>query len=172
MKLVIFAYSKTMTNKILTIQGAIDLSRKLHAENKKIVLAGGCFDVLHVGHINYLANAKKQGDVLFVLLEPDENIRKIKGSNRPINTQSDRAKILENLEMIDCVVKLPYLKSNGDYDELVKSIKPAIIAITEGDSGEIDKKRQGDLIGARVVAVTDQITNQSTTRLIKVLNEI
>ncbi len=66
-------------NKIISTEQAIKLSEKIRNEGKTIALAGGCFDILHIGHIEYLANAKKHGDVLFVFLESDENIKKIKG---------------------------------------------------------------------------------------------
>jgi FAD synthetase len=161
-----------MNGKIITTREIIELSKKLNGEKKKIVLVGGCFDILHAGHIEFLTAAKKSGDVLFVLLESDENIKKLKGANRPLNSQRDRAKILENLEMIDYVVALPPLGSNKEYDELVSSLKPAIIAVTKGDPGLTHKKRQANLIGAEIAEVAEQVINQSTTKLIKILKEI
>lgn len=161
-----------LMRKIITPNQAIEISTKLRSENKKIVLTGGCFDILHIGHITYLTNAKKQADFLFVFLESDENIKKVKGPNRPINTQADRAKILEHLEIVDYIIPLPIFESNTNYDELVILLKPAIIATTKGDFSKIHKDRQARLIGAKVVNVTEQISNQSTTRLVDVLKEI
>jgi len=158
-----------MNEKILTTEEGIKIANKLRAKNLKIVLVGGCFDILHIGHITFLEKAKKQGDILFTLVESDEHIRELKGSKRPLNTQNDRATLLSHLDIVDYVVLLP---QTTDYDHLVKQIKPAIIATTAGDSNRIHKERQAKQISAKVVDVTSEISNQSTTRLINVLNEI
>lgn len=161
-----------MNSKVLTLQEAISVAMNLRKEDKRIVLAGGCFDVLHIGHVAFLKEARQRGDVLIVLLESDENINHLKGPNRPINTQKDRAEILENLEIVDYVVKLPAFTENTDYDNLVISLKPAIIAITKGDPGKNHKDRQAEKVGAKVVEVTDTVSNRSTTKLIDILKEI
>lgn len=158
--------------KILTVDKAIQLTKTLHTQKKSIILVGGCFDVLHIGHITFLEEAKKQGDVLFVLLENDRTIKNLKGKNRPVNTQKDRAGILAHLLMIDYVVMLPYIENNKIYDDLVMLIKPAIIATTKGDVGRAHKERQAEKTGAKVVDVVNQISNQSTTKIISILNEL
>lgn len=158
--------------KVLNADQAISLFKNLRQRNKRIVLAGGCFDILHVGHIDFLKGAKKQGDILVVLLESDENIKKIKGSKRPINTQSDRATILSNLGMVDYIIPLPPFKQNEDYDKLVISLKPAIIATTKGDSSIAHKERQSKQIGAKVVEVIEPVSNKSTTKLLEILTEL
>jgi rfaE bifunctional protein nucleotidyltransferase chain/domain len=141
---------------------------KIKSKNK-IVLVGGCFDVLHLGHIIFLEKAKKMGDKLIVLLESDENIRKNKGNNRPINNQENRAKMLLSLKVVDKVVKLPEMKTNEDYLALIKKIKPSVIAITDGDERVFQKKEQAKLIGAKVVEVTKQIPYQSTSRIVEII---
>src|SRR5262245_40855320 len=120
-------------DKTLSADKAIQISTKLNNQGKRIVLAGGCFDILHIGHIAFLQKAKEQGDVLFVLIEHDETIKKSKGENRPINSQEDRSKILSHIDIIDYVVLLPNVKNDKTYDDLVINIKPAIIATTAGD---------------------------------------
>lgn len=132
-------------------------------------MVGGCFDVLHLGHIIFLEKAKKMGDKLIVLLESDENIRKNKGNNRPINNQENRAKMLLSLKVVDKVVKLPEMKTNEDYLALIKKIKPSVIAITDGDERVFQKKEQAKLIGAKVVEVTKQIPYQSTSRIVEII---
>lgn len=161
-----------MSNKIVTTEQAVNVSKELRNEGKKIVLAGGCFDILHLGHITFLEKAKEQGDVFFVLLESDENIKRTKGTMRPINTQTDRAKILSSLSMVDYVVTLPDITDNKLYDELVIHIKPAIIATTAGDANRSHKERQAEKIQAKVVDVTPPISNQSTSRLVSIFNEL
>ena len=157
--------------KILNIDQAVKISKKLRERGRTIVLAGGCFDILHIGHIDFLNEAKKRGDVLFVLLESDEIIRKIKGNNRPINTQVDRARILSALLSVDYVIILPQFTKDKEYDDIVTRIKPDIIATTEGDKYREHKERQAKLTGARVVDVVKNISNKSTTKLIKLLSE-
>jgi rfaE bifunctional protein nucleotidyltransferase chain/domain len=159
-------------NKILTTKQADQISSKLHKQDKKIVLVGGCFDLLHIGHITFLEEAKKQGHTLLVLLESDDAIKKTKGSGRPINSQKIRAKILAALAVVDYVILLEPDMTNTDYDALVFAIKPAIIATTQGDVHRHHKDRQAKQIGAKVVDVTQPISDKSTTKLINLLNEI
>lgn len=157
--------------KILNINEAIEKSEELQKKGFKIVLAGGCFDILHTGHITFLKNAKNQGDFLFVLLESDETIKKLKGGNRPINIQKDRATILAALKMIDFVVLLPELKSDNEYDDLIIRLEPNIIAVTKGDPNRFHKERQAKLTNAKLIEVVEKISDQSTTRLAEVISE-
>ena len=76
----------------------------LKSEKKKIVFTNGCFDLLHVGHIRYLFNAKKLGDFLIVGLNSDESVKILKGQNRPINKFEDRAMLLSALRSVDLVI--------------------------------------------------------------------
>ena len=80
----------------------IVLEQKLNS--KKIVFTNGCFDIIHSGHIHYLTEAKKLGDVLIVGLNTDDSVRRLKGNNRPINNQFDRAIVLSALKPVDFVV--------------------------------------------------------------------
>lgn len=152
---------------ILTPKQLDSTLKSLTKLDKKIVLAGGCFDIIHLGHITFLQKAKQKGDILIVLLESDETIKKLKGHNRPINSQKTRAKVLSSLKPVDFVVLLPKITSDGQYDALVKTIKPQIIAVTKGDPNILHKIRQAELTGARVVEVTNKITYHSTTALSK-----
>lgn len=78
------------------------LEQKLNS--KKIVFTNGCFDIIHSGHIHYLTEAKKLGDVLIVGLNTDDSVRRLKGNNRPINNQFYRAIVLSALKPVDFVV--------------------------------------------------------------------
>src|SRR3989338_6184443 len=82
--------------------------------NMKKILVGGCFDLLHFGHINFLKDAKKYGDYLIVALESDENVRRMKGDNRPIHTQVQRKQMLKALEYVDEVRMLQPMKTDED----------------------------------------------------------
>lgn len=72
-------------------------------KGKKIVFTNGCFDILHLGHVEYLNEARAQGDALIVAINSDESVRKLKGPDRPINNEIDRGKMLLNLKAVDCV---------------------------------------------------------------------
>lgn len=98
---------------------------------KTVVLVGGCFDILHLGHIIFLEKAKKMGDKLVVLLESDQKVKILKGGYRPIHTQKERARILLALKAVDQVVCLPYMETAAQYDQLIARIKPDIIAVTK-----------------------------------------
>lgn len=159
-------------SKILSIDEVKQVATTIHKQNKKLVLVGGCFDLLHIGHITFLEEAKKNGDYLIVLLESDETITATKGPKRPINSQLDRAKILAALAAVDYVVLLQPEMNDTDYDNLVIPLKPAIIATTSGDSNRHHKERQAQLVHAKVLDVTMPISDKSTTKLIKLLNEL
>ena len=156
-------------DKILTTEQAIQQAKKLNKEGKRVVLAGGCFDILHIGHITFLEHAKTAGDSLFVFVENDATIKKTKGESRPINIQKDRTNILSHLDIVDVVIPLP---ANFDYDKLVIHIKPAIIATTKGDVNRSHKERQAKHIGAQVIDVTTPISNKSTSKIITLFNEL
>ncbi len=155
---------------IININNIKEISKKLHAQGKKIVVAGGCFDLLHIGHIMLLENAKAQGDILIVLLENDESIKRKKGINRPIHNQKERAHLLTALKAVDSVVLLKQGMSDKDYDDLLQKIKPSIIATTENDPYISHKKRQAEKIGAQVVMVNKYIPEVSTTKLLSILS--
>ncbi len=159
-------------DKAISIEQTKELSSKLHQQNKRIILLGGCFDILHMGHIIFLEEAKKHADIVIVLLESDESIKKAKGPKRPINSQIERARILSALSIVDYVILLKPEMNDKAYDDLVIALKPAIIATTSGDINRHHKERQAGLVGANVMDVTTPITGKSTTTLIHLLDEL
>jgi D-beta-D-heptose 7-phosphate kinase/D-beta-D-heptose 1-phosphate adenosyltransferase len=92
-----------MNSKIIVSSNLKRIIQKLKKTGKKVVFTNGCFDILHVGHVNYLQKAKKLGDVLIVALNTDSSIRKLKGKNRPIVSEKDRAKVIAALECVNYV---------------------------------------------------------------------
>lgn len=156
---------------IVKVEEAIKISNKLRNQKKSVVLVGGCFDILHVGHVKFLENAKRQGDLLFVLLENDENVKKLKGANRPINAQNERAEILSQLRMVDYVVLLSNMQSDRDYDKLMAQIKPEVIATTKNDPGIVHKIRQGKMVNAKVKQVIERLNNRSSTLVKNMLSK-
>jgi rfaE bifunctional protein nucleotidyltransferase chain/domain len=101
------------------------------SSNMKIVFTNGCFDILHVGHIRLLNDAKKLGDILVVGINSDFSIKKLKGKDRPINIESDRKIILESLKAVDFV----FIFEEDTPLNLIKKIKPNIL-VKGGDYSE------------------------------------
>lgn len=89
-----------------------------------IVFANGCFDILHVGHVRYLAAARKLGDVLVVGLNGDNSVCQLKGEGRPVNREQDRAEVLAALESVDYVTIFPELRATN----FLRAAQPAIYA--------------------------------------------
>jgi len=110
----------TSDKHIKTFDEITELIAELKTKDKKIVFTNGCFDLLHAGHISFLEAAKTFGDTLVLGLNSDQSVKKLKGNERPINSQEDRAYILAALEVVDYVV---IFNEDTPY-ELIKSIKP------------------------------------------------
>lgn len=152
---------------IISLEQTASISQRLIAKDQSLILAGGCFDILHRGHLMFLEAAKKQGDVLFVILESDESIKAKKGDNRPVNSQLIRARILSHLKTVDYVIILPHLFTGKQYDELVAMIKPEIIATTAGDPMRVFKERCAKIIGAAVIDVIELIHDETTSKYVE-----
>ncbi len=99
------------------------LAKKLRHQGKKIVFTNGCFDILHLGHVDYLERAKALGDILVVAINRDASVRKLKGPERPVNSEKDRAGVLAGLQAVDFVVFF------GEDTPLktIQSIKPDVL---------------------------------------------
>ena len=136
----------------------------------RTVLAGGCFDILHIGHVRFLSEAKKMGDYLAVLLENDQRVNKLKGKNRPIFTQNERAEMLSALICVDLVVVLPMMENDSDYMNLVMKIKPDVIAVTENDPRIEKKRRQAEIVGGelRVIPFAETLSTSALAKIIGV----
>lgn len=93
------------------------------SKSKKIVFTNGCFDIIHSGHIMYLNEAKSLGDLLFVGLNSDASVKRLKGPSRPINDEQERKIILENLKSVDCV----QIFDEQTPLELIKMVNPQIL---------------------------------------------
>lgn len=101
----------------------IEIINRIKDQRKKIVFTNGCFDLLHVGHIRYLAQAKKLGDFLIIGLNSDSSVKELKGEDRPINSFEDRASLLSAIESVDLVVMF----EEQTPENLIKDIVPDIL---------------------------------------------
>jgi D-beta-D-heptose 7-phosphate kinase/D-beta-D-heptose 1-phosphate adenosyltransferase len=139
------------------------LSDRLKKEGKKVVFTNGCFDILHVGHVKYLQEAKSYGDVLIVGLNSDSSVRELKGPTRPVNSEADRAYILAALESVDFVV----LFSEETPHDLIKNIAPDILV----KGGDYEGKVVVGAEFAKELRLVQFVDGKSTTATIARINE-
>jgi D-beta-D-heptose 7-phosphate kinase/D-beta-D-heptose 1-phosphate adenosyltransferase len=111
-----------MKQKILTADEARAIAQEMSERGRKLVFTNGCFDLLHVGHVRYLAAARALGDALLVAINGDESVRALKGEGRPLNRESDRAEVIAALASVDYVVVFPEVRATA----LLEKVQPAI----------------------------------------------
>jgi rfaE bifunctional protein nucleotidyltransferase chain/domain len=134
---------------------------------KTIVFTNGCFDILHAGHVRYLAAAKQLGDILVVGLNGDESVRELKGKGRPWNSQEDRAEVLAALEAVDYVI----IFSEQRADNLLRQVRPRVYAkggdytVNSLDPDEIVALKE---IGAKI-EILALVPGRSTSKLVEVM---
>lgn len=114
---------QSIKNKIYNIDKLVLQLKVWEKEGKKIVFTNGCFDIIHQGHIDYLAKAKDLGDKLIIGLNTDQSVSTIKGKNRPIQDEKSRAIILASMQFVDAII---YFSDPTPY-ELIKAIEPDIL---------------------------------------------
>lgn len=123
---------------------------ELRSKNRKIVFTNGCFDILHLGHVRYLAEAKALGNFLFVGINSDSSVRALKGLERPVQNENDRAEILGNLKSVDAVS----IFSEGTPLDLIKLVKPHILVKGgDWDVKQIVGKLEVESWGGRVLSL-------------------
>jgi rfaE bifunctional protein nucleotidyltransferase chain/domain len=108
----------------MTMSEAAQVAARLRAEGKRIVLANGCFDLLHVGHVRYLAAARALGDVLFVGINGDAAVTRLKGPGRPLMPAAERVEVLGALRAVDHVVVF----DEDTADALIAALRPHVHA--------------------------------------------
>ena len=138
---------------------------KLKSENKKIILSSGCFDILHVGHIHNLCEAKSYGDILMVCLSNDEQIKLLKGENRPINKYEDRINLFKTIKYVDYVIIYDETDIEKEYalGEIMKIVDPYLWI--KGSDYEVEKiiKKHPYLKGIKLI---ENVKGKSTTNII------
>ncbi|HDN98070.1 MAG: D-glycero-beta-D-manno-heptose 1-phosphate adenylyltransferase [Candidatus Omnitrophota bacterium] len=152
-----------MQMKIKNLSELKNIISKLKKEGKKIVFTNGCFDILHIGHIRCLKEAKKHGDILVVGLNSDSSVRRLKGENRPYIEEKERAEIISSLEMVDYVI----IFDEDTPLKIIKELKPDVI-VKGGDYKEKDVVG-GDFVkryGGKVV-IAPLVKGRSTSLLVE-----
>lgn len=149
------------------MEEAAALAERLRAEGKRIVLANGCFDLLHVGHVRYLKAARALGDVLFVGLNADAAVTRLKGSGRPLMPAAERAELLEALRDVDHVVVF----ADDTADRVVARLRPHVHAKgTDYTVESVPERASGRAVGAEIAIVGDP-KSHSTRDLIARIRE-
>jgi rfaE bifunctional protein nucleotidyltransferase chain/domain len=156
-----------MISKIVKAQELAERAAQLRAAGRKLVFTNGCFDLLHVGHVRYLAAARALGDVLAVGINGDPSVRILKGAGRPINNESDRAEVLAALESVDLVTIFSEVRAT----RLIEAIRPHIY-VKGGDytpeTLDPEERDALDKVGAEVSIIPFE-AGYSTSRIIRQL---
>ena len=150
--------------KIVDFEKIEQIIKDLKIQNKKIIFTNGCFDILHIGHVKYLQKAKALGDILIVGVNSNNSVKRLKGEDRPVNDEFDRAYLLASLEVVDYVV---IFDEDTPY-ELIKIIRPDILV--KGKDYE-DKEIVGSDIAKEVILI-DFIKGKSTTKIIERIRNV
>ncbi len=163
-----------MKNKIKNLKEIVKVCKELKKENKKIVFVHGIFDILHKGHIYFLSEAKKLGDVLVVGVDHDENVKILKGNDRPINDHKSRLYVLSYIEPIDFLFLIPSFKKVKNIDsffiKIYKEINPNIVAssLKAGKYG-VYKKEKAEKLDIKFVDLSKKIYSNNTSKVISIL---
>jgi rfaE bifunctional protein nucleotidyltransferase chain/domain len=135
----------------------------LRKQGKTIVTTNGCFDILHVGHVRILKQAKSLGDVLVVGINSDASVRDLKGPERPINNQDDRAELLASLECVDVVS----IFTEGTPVEFIKIVKPDIhVKGADYKPQDLEETPVVESLGGRI-EILPLVPQKSTTSLVQ-----
>jgi D-beta-D-heptose 7-phosphate kinase/D-beta-D-heptose 1-phosphate adenosyltransferase len=144
-----------------------ELARRYREQGKRLVFTNGCFDILHRGHVAYLNRAKELGDVLFVGVNSDASVRRLKGENRPVNALDDRIQVLSALSCVDHVVGFDEDRPDG----LIRAVRPHVF-VKVGDY-TIDTLPEAPLVRelGGFVEILPLVEDRSTTSIIDRIRE-
>ena len=151
---------------VVTQDEIVNIVRKGQSDGKTFVVTNGCFDILHVGHARYLKMTKEIADYSIILLNSDKSVRELKGENRPINNQDDRAELLTSLSSVDYVVLFEERSPAG----LLDKIKPDFY--TKGADYTMETLPEREVVEKNNIKVKfiDFVAGKSTTNLINKIN--
>jgi D-beta-D-heptose 7-phosphate kinase/D-beta-D-heptose 1-phosphate adenosyltransferase len=152
-----------MTQKILSVAQMLEERRRLRAAGARLVFTNGVFDLLHVGHVRYLAQARALGDALVVAINSDRSVRELKGADRPVFDQAERAEILAALRHVNYVVVFDDISPRS----LIRELLPDVL-VKGGDYGldEIHGREEVEAAGGEVISLPF-VPGASTTSLLE-----
>ena len=145
-----------------------ELCAKIRTEKKRLVFTNGCFDILHLGHIRYLEQARALGDFLFVGVNSDASVRGLKGPHRPVQNESDRQAILLALKSVDAV----QIFSEDTPLNLIKLVQPDVLV--KGGDWAVDQIVGRDVVQARggIVKSLPFVKDHSTSDILKKIKSL
>lgn len=155
--------NRSIRSKIKTKNSLKKILKELHKKGFKSVFTNGCFDLIHRGHVSYLEQAKKQGDLLIVALNSDESVKRLKGSSRPLNPLEDRLEVMAALESVDYVT---WFEEDTPLD-LILALCPRVLV--KGGDWKVDQIVGGNEVlswGGKVRSLRF-IEGKSTTEIIR-----
>jgi rfaE bifunctional protein nucleotidyltransferase chain/domain len=156
--------------KIISWERLPEWRERLRAEGKRLVVTNGCFDLLHLGHVTYLENARNLGDLLLIGLNSDEAVRGLKGPHRPVNSEQDRAGVLAGLESVDAVCIFREVTAT----RFLQHARPDIY-VKGGDytldTMNQEERRTVEGLGGKVEIISF-VPGKSTTALLKKIAEL
>jgi len=156
-----------MKQKILSLPALKQRADEMRQAEQRLVLTNGCFDLLHVGHVRYLQQARQLGDSLAVAVNGDQSVQVLKGTGRPLNSEGDRAEVLAALECVDLVTIFPDVRAT----EVIKAIRPAIYV--KGGDYTMDSLNADEVAALKDVGAEIRtlplVPGKSTTSLIEKL---
>ena len=152
-----------MREKILTHEALMNEREHLRRAGKKLVFTNGVFDILHVGHVRYLAQAKELGDALVVAINSDASVRELKGEARPLVNQNDRAEVLSALSSVDYVTVFDNISPRS----LIAKLLPDVL-VKGGDYAldQIHGREDVEAAGGRVISLPF-VEGSSTSQIIE-----
>lgn len=151
---------------VLTREKLVEKISELRAQNVKIVLANGCFDLFHVGHIRYLSGAKELGDFLIVGINSDEQVKRLKGEKRPYMPERERAEIISSLRCVDFVT----IFNEPTVEQLIRAIRPDFHAKGTDYTTETVPEREIVRECGGQTAIVGDPKDHSSTELIEKVN--
>ena len=154
-------------SKLITVEKLTTRLDKARKSGRKVVFTNGCFDILHVGHVRYLAAAASEGDLLVVGLNSDASVRLIKGARRPIVNQEHRAEVLASVACVDFVVFF----DEPDPLTLIQILKPDVLA--KGEDWAEEKIVGAEFVkanGGKIVRIS-LVAKASTSKIIERIRE-
>jgi rfaE bifunctional protein nucleotidyltransferase chain/domain len=155
----------SFARKVLTRDTLPAWREEMRRAGKRLVVTNGCFDLLHAGHVTYLDKARQEGDALLVGVTNDAGVRELKGPNRPLNGQDDRAAVLAALESVDGV----FIFDERDARRFLEMVRPDIYAKGGDytlDTINQDERRLLEQMGVKIVLLAG-VPGKSTTALLK-----
>jgi rfaE bifunctional protein nucleotidyltransferase chain/domain len=156
-----------MRRKVLQRDALVEVVKNLREQGKKVVFTNGCFDLIHLGHVRYLGEAKKHGDILVVGLNSDGSVRRLKGEGRPFVPERDRAELLAALEAVDYVT----IFGEDTPATLIEALGPDLLVKGADYTLEEVVGREAVERSGGCVIILPLVEDRSTTKLIEKIRQ-